>query len=150
MPRGQTTNHPCHHAAIMQPSCSHHCRQQHPHLIIWHLPKWTSTGATKPTPHCRQRHPHQIIWHPPNWTSTGATIVYLAFHHRRRHAVSNRYKWPNLHVGASIQSSKQTTHLKTQRVPDKPSYADIVTSRGRISRPPRCYREVSAWLRGGM
>ena len=30
---------------------------------------------------------------------------------------------------------------QTQTVPDKPSYADIVTSRGRISRPPRRYLE---------
>ena len=35
-------------------------------------------------------------------------------------------------------------------VPVKPSYADVVTSRGRVSRPTRRYLEVSACLGGGL
>ena len=34
--------------------------------------------------------------------------------------------------------------------PVKPTYAEVVTSRGRISRPTRRYPEVSACLGGGM
>jgi hypothetical protein len=35
----------------------------------------------------------------------------------------------------------QQEAVQAQSAPDKPSYADIVTRRGRISRPPRRYRE---------
>jgi hypothetical protein len=42
-----------------------------------------------------------------------------------------------------VQQSEET-------VPVKPTYAEIVTSRGRISRPTRRYLEVSACLGGGM
>ena len=42
-----------------------------------------------------------------------------------------------------VQQSEET-------VPVKPTYAEVVTSRGRISRPTRRYPEVSACLGGGM
>ena len=42
-----------------------------------------------------------------------------------------------------VQQSEET-------VPVKPTYAEIVTSRGRISRPTRRYPEVSTCLGGGM
>ena len=37
------------------------------------------------------------------------------------------------------QEAVQQEVIQARTVPDKPSFADIVTRRGRISRPTRCY-----------
>jgi len=50
---------------------------------------------------------------------------------------------PEVPAVPEVQQSEET-------VPVKPTYAEIVTSRGRISRPTRRYPEVSACLGGGM
>jgi hypothetical protein len=55
---------------------------------------------------------------------------------------------PAENIGQEDVQNRRTT--SRPNVPVKPSYADIVTSRGRVSRPTRRYLEVSACLGGGM
>ena len=53
-----------------------------------------SHKTKQPPSHCRQRHPHKIVWHPPNRTSIGVTKVYLALHCRRSHTTHIRRRFP--------------------------------------------------------
>ena len=55
---------------------------------------------------------------------------------------------PEETIGQEDVQNRQTTSCP--KVPVKQSYADVVTSRGRVSRPTRRYLEVSACLGGGM
>ena len=55
---------------------------------------------------------------------------------------------PAENIGQEDVQNRRTASCPN--VPVKPSYADVVTSRGRVSRPTRCYLEVSACLWGGM
>ena len=48
------------------------------------------------------------------------------------------------------QEDVQNRRTSGPNVPVKPSYAEVVTRRGRISRPTQRYVEVSACLGGGM
>ena len=77
-----------------------------------------SHKAKQPTPHCRQRHPHQIVWHPPNRTSTGATKVYLAFHRRRSHTTHNGGRFPPI-TQPPGRSRQRTTHSHRQSEDDQ-------------------------------
>ena len=54
---------------------------------------------------------------------------------------------PEETVGQKVVQNRRTNG---PNVPVKPSYAEVVTRRGRISRPTQRYVEVSACLGGGM
>ena len=72
-----------------------------------------SHEAKQPIPHCRQRHPHQIVWHPPHRTSTGASKVYVAFHCRRRYSMHSRRRLPPF-AQPPGRSRQQKTHPHRQ------------------------------------
>ena len=55
---------------------------------------------------------------------------------------------PEVNIGQQAVQNRRPTSCPD--VPVKPSYAEVVTSRGRISRPTQRYLEVSACLGGGM
>ena len=55
---------------------------------------------------------------------------------------------PAENIGQEDVQNRRTT--SGPNVPVKPSYAEVVTRRGRISRPTQRYVEVSACLGGGM